>query len=303
MRDSFAKTLTKNVIKNKNIVLMIGDTGSGLFDTIQKKKPKQFINAGIAEANMVTTACGLSSYGFNIFVYAIGPHVVYRAYEQIRNDVCLNNSNVKIVSIGSGLHYADHGPTHHSTEDFAVLRCLPNLKIYSPCGDKEVAEMTNYLSNAKGPAYLRLGRGNDNLFKNKFIPKKANLVSEGSNLSIITTGAPVSETFNLIKRKFNESSIELINVNTIKPIDEVSIIKSCIKTKKVLIIEEHQKFGGLTEAISSIILNNNVKVNIFESISLNDVFCTYSGSYEGIKRKFKISAEYIEKSIKKILEQ
>ena len=110
MRDSFAKALTKNVIKNKNIVLMIGDTGSGLFDTIQKKKPKQFINAGIAEANMVTTACGLSSYGFNIFVYAIGPHVVYRAYEQIRNDVCLNNSNVKIVSIGSGLHYADHGP-------------------------------------------------------------------------------------------------------------------------------------------------------------------------------------------------
>ena len=180
---------------------------------------------------MVTTACGLSSYGFNVFVYAIGPHVVYRAYEQIRNDVCLNNSNVKIVSIGSGLHYADHGPTHHSTEDFAVLRCLPNLKIYSPCGDREVVEMTNYLSNTKGPAYLRLGRGNDNLFTSKFIPQKANLISEGSNLSIITTGASVSETFNLINKKFNKSSIELININTIKPIDKLSIIKSCNKTK------------------------------------------------------------------------
>ena len=98
---------------------------------------------------MVTAACGLSAYGFNVFVYAIGPHVVYRAYEQIRNDVYLNNSNVKIISIGSGLHYADHGPTHHSTEDFAVLRCLPNIKILSHQVILRLSKMTNYLSKFK----------------------------------------------------------------------------------------------------------------------------------------------------------
>ena len=118
MRDAFAKTLTKIILKNKKTILMIGDTGSGIFDEIKNKRPDQFINAGIAEANMVTVASGLAANGFNVFIYAIGPHVVYRAFEQIRNDLCLNESNVKIVSIGSGLHYADHGPTHHSTEDF-----------------------------------------------------------------------------------------------------------------------------------------------------------------------------------------
>lgn len=301
MRDAFARTLTKNIKKNKNQYLMIGDTGSGLFDEIEKKRPNQFINAGIAEANMVTAACGLAAYGFNVFVYAIGPHVVYRAYEQIRNDVCLNNSNVKIISIGSGLHYADHGPTHHSTEDFAVLRCLPNMKILSPSGDYEVEQMTNYLSKFKGPAYLRLGRGNDDQFKYKFNPNKAKTLKSGTNLSIFATGASVNEVYQLIEAKFKNNSIELIDINIIKPLDQATIIKSCLKTQNVLVIEEHQKYGGLTEAISSIILNNQVTIKSFNNIAVNDVFCTYSGTYEGIKEKFKISKKNIEKLILQIL--
>lgn len=301
MRDAFASTLTKNIKKNKNQYLMIGDTGSGLFDEIEKKRPNQFINAGIAEANMVTAACGLAAYGFNVFVYAIGPHVVYRAYEQIRNDVCLNNSNVKIISIGSGLHYADHGPTHHSTEDFAVLRCLPNIKILSPSGDHEVEQMTNYLSKLKGPAYLRLGRGNDDLFKKKFNMTKATTLKSGSDLSIFATGASVNEVYQLIEKKFKNKSIELINISTIKPLDQTTIKKSCLKTKNVLVIEEHQKFGGLTEAISSMILKNNITLKSFHSVAVDDVFCTYSGTYDGIKKKFKISIKDIESKISQIL--
>lgn len=301
MRDAFARTLTKNLTKNKHLYLMIGDTGSGLFDEIEKKRPNQFINAGIAEANMVTAACGLSTYGFNVFVYAIGPHVVYRAYEQIRNDVCLNNSNVKIISIGSGLHYADHGPTHHSTEDFAVLRCLPNIKILSPSGDFEVEQMTNYLSKLEGPAYLRLGRGNDDQFKNKFNANKAKILKSGSNLSIFATGASVNEVYQLIEAEFKDNLIELINVNTIKPLDQMAIIKSCLKTNNVLVVEEHQKYGGLTEAISSTILNNHITVKSFSTVSINDVFCSYSGTYDGIKKKFKISKEDIKNKIVKIL--
>lgn len=301
MRDAFAQTIAKNIKKNKNIFLMIGDTGAGLFNDIEEKNSKQFINAGIAEANMVTTACGLSAFGYNVFVYAIGPHLVFRAYEQIRNDVCLNNCNVKIVSIGSGLHYADHGPTHHSTEDFAVLRCLPNMKIYSPAGDNEVRQMTDFLSKSKGPAYLRLGRGNDDLFFKRFHPSKSNMINQGSNLSIFATGASVDETFKLIKKKFKHSLIELLNINTIKPIDEKSIKNSCAKTGKILVIEEHQVNGGLTDAVSSIILKNKIKVKYFDSISINDVFCSYSGTYEGIKENYNISKKNIEKKITKIL--
>ena len=300
MRDAFASTLINKIIKNDKIVLLIGDTGSGLFDEIRKKKPKQFINAGIAEANMVTAASGIAASGFNVFVYAIGPHVVYRAFEQIRNDVCLNNLNVKIVSIGSGLHYSDHGPTHHSSEDFAVLRSLPNLKIFSPSGDKEVIQMTSYLSKMKGPAYLRLGRGDDKNLKINFKPYKSQILTRGNKLSIFTTGCGVGECYDLIKNKFSKKSIELINISTIKPVDTKTILNSIKKTKKAIIIEEHQKKGGLAEELFSIFQRNNVICKTI-NIGIEDKFCSYSGSYEGIKNKFNISKIDINKAIKKLI--
>jgi transketolase len=301
MRDAFAKALTKIIIKNKKTILIIGDTGSGVFDEIKKKRPNQFINAGIAEANMVTVASGLSSKGFTVFVYAIGPHVVYRAYEQIRNDLCLNKSNVKIISVGSGLHYSDHGPTHHSTEDFAVLKCLPNIKILSPAGTNEVIEMTKYLSRSKGPAYLRLGRGNDDNFKKKFNIKKYPIIKKGNKLTIFATGAAVNESYELINNEFKDKSIELINVNTIKPINEKIIIQSAKKNKKIIVIEEHQKIGGLSETIFSLIAKSNIKLNKSLNVGIDDIFCSYSGSYEGIKKKFKLSKRDLKNKIESIL--
>ena len=300
MRDSFASTLTKNILNNDKIILIIGDTGSGLFDEIKKKRPNQFINAGIAEANMVTVAAGIASSGYNVFVYAIGPHVVYRAYEQIRNDVCLNNSNVKIVSIGSGLHYADHGPTHHSTEDFGVLKVLPSMKIFSPCGDEEVRQITNYLTKLNGPSYLRLGRGIDKNFNIKFNPHKSQKITEGKDLTIFTTGCGVNDCYEVTKRFYKNKSIELVNISSIKPIDKSTIIKSSKKTKKILILEEHQKIGGLADEIFKIIQQNNIKCKNI-SLGIEDVFCSYSGSYEGIKKKFKISQQDIKKAIDKII--
>ena len=301
MRDAFAKTLINKILKDKKIILMMGDSGSGLFDEIKNKRPKQFINAGIAEANMVTVASGLASNGFNVFVYAIGPHVVYRAYEQIRNDVCLNEKNVKIISIGSGVHYADHGPTHHSTEDFAVLKCLPNMKVFSPSGDNDVFEMTKYLCKYRGPAYLRLGRGNDDQFREKFNLNKSQVIQRGNKLTIFATGASVKDAYDLIKNDFNKSSIELVNVKMIKPLDEKTIIQSAKKNNKVIVIEEHQKIGGLSESIFSLLSKNKVKLSKTCGIGLNDVFCSYSGSYDGIKEKFNISKKYLKKKIINIL--
>ncbi len=301
MRDAFAKTITKIILNNKKTILIIGDTGSGVFDEIKKKRPNQFINAGIAEANMVTLASGLSSRGFTVFVYAIGPHVVYRAYEQIRNDLCLNESNVKIISVGSGLHYSDHGPTHHSTEDFAVLKCLPNIKIFSPAGKNEVEEITKYLAKSKGPAYLRLGRGNDDNFKKKFNIKNYSKIKRGNELTIFATGASVNESYELLNNEFKERSIELININVIKPINKKIIIESAKKNKKIIIIEEHQKIGGLSETILSIIAKHKIRLTKTLSLGINDVFCSYSGSYEGIKKKFKLSKKDLRHEIQSIL--
>lgn len=301
MRDAFAKTLTKIILKNKKTILMIGDTGSGIFDEIKNKRPNQFINAGIAEANMVTVASGLAANGFNVFIYAIGPHVVYRAFEQIRNDLCLNESNVKIVSIGSGLHYADHGPTHHSTEDFAVLKALPHMRILSPAGPNDVKEMTRYLAKTTGPAYLRLGRGDDTDYKRKFNFNKNEIIKKGNDLTIYATGAAVKDSYELLNNEFKDKSIELINVNVVKPIDQKTILKSARKNKKIIVIEEHQKTGGLADSIFSLITKNNIKLKKATNIGVNDVFCSYSGTYDGIKSKFKLSKKHIANEIKKHL--
>ena len=233
MRNAFAKTITNLALKDDRIILIIGDTGSGLFDDIQEKAPKQFLNTGIAEANMVSMAAGLSRSGFIPFVYAIGAHLIYRAYEQIRNDLCLNNCNVKIISVGSGVHYADHGPTHHSTEDFGILRVTPNIKIFSPSGDYETSLLTELLVNDLGPSYLRLGRGRDTITNYDVKLGNGVIIKEGKDLAIVTTGSGVYDSYNLIDDLKNENiDLELINLHTIKPIDSEMILKSIKKTKK-----------------------------------------------------------------------
>ena len=297
MRNTFAKIITKLALENRRIILLIGDTGSGLFDDLKKQAPEQFINAGIAEANMVTVASGLARAGFIPFVYAIGPHIVYRAYEQIRNDLCLNFLNVKIVSVGSGLHYADHGPTHHSTEDFGVLRVLPNIKIISPSGDYDTEMLTSLVSKDFGPAYIRLGRGKDTT--NNYEPKigKGVIIKSGDDLTIVTTGSGVNDSYTLTEKLENDDiSVEIINIHTIKPLDRKIIIESVNKTKKVIVFEEHQKTGGLGDAVASLIVEQKLQVELIK-MGIEDKFCSYIGSYEDIKNHYGLSKKYLSEAI------
>jgi transketolase len=161
--------------------------------------------------------------------------------------------------------------------------------------------MTKYLSRSKGPAYLRLGRGNDDNFKKKFNIKKYPIIKKGNKLTIFATGAAVNESYELINNEFKDKSIELINVNTIKPINEKIIIQSAKKNKKIIVIEEHQKIGGLSETIFSLIAKSNIKLNKSLNVGIDDIFCSYSGSYEGIKKKFKLSKRDLKNNIESIL--
>lgn len=290
MRNTFVKTITKLAIENDKVMLLMGDTGAGLFNELSAQSPKQFINMGIAEANMVTVAAGLANSGFIPFVYAIGSHVVYRAFEQIRNDVCLNNTNVKIVSVGSGLHYADHGPTHHTTEDIAVLKSLPNLTIFSPSGASDTEMLTLKAVEMIGPVYIRLGRGKDTSY---------NLTS-GNDVTVITTGASVSDVCEVANSLAKEGiGVRVINIHTLKPIDKETIVKAARKTKKIITVEEHQLIGGLGETIASVLLENDCNVK-FRRIGIDDVFCSYNGSYEGIKDEYGISKNFIKNAVKEM---
>ena len=297
MRNSFGKTITELALNDKRIVLLIGDTGSGVFDDLKKCAPDQFINAGIAEANMVTVAAGLARAGFIPFVYAIGPHLVYRAYEQIRNDLCLNFMNVKLVSVGSGLHYADHGPTHHSTEDFGVLRVLPNMKIFSPSGDYDTELLTRLVSEDYGPAYIRLGRGSDTSNDYEPIIGQGVKIKSGKDITIIATGPYVHDIYSLSDKLAEDGiDIEIINIHTIKPLDSKMIIESAKKSKKVIVIEEHQVTGGLGDAVASLFVENKLQVELIK-MGIEDKFCSYVGTYNGIRNKYNLGIDKIMENI------
>jgi len=299
MRNAFSQAMYDLAKENKNIMALIGDAGSGVFDEIEKEYPKQFINFGIAEANMITVAAGLSSSGFIPFTYAIAPHITLRPYEQIRNDVCFNNKNVKIVSIGGGLHYSNQGPTHHLIEDFAVLKVLPNITIFSPSNPKEAKWMTIKASEINGPVYIRIGRATDTKVEYELKVGKGVELKSGKDVTIIATGATVIDAYEAANElKEQGISVRVVNIHTIKPLDEKIIIKAVNETGGILTVEEHHIEGGLGDSVARVILENCDKPIKFKRLGIKDVFCSYCGSYQEIKKHYGYSKEDIIKEIK-----
>ena len=299
MRDEFINSISNILRKNKNVMMLNGDAGYKIFKPISSKFKSQYINCGIAEANMITVAVGLAKSGFIPFTYAIGAHLVYRAFEQIRNDVCLNKANVKMISGGTGLHYADHGPTHHSTEDISILNCIPNLTIFSPSCPFEVSKMTVEALKIKGPVYMRIGRGGSTETEKLFKLKRNTLVKSGSEGVIICTGPTVilANTISKILKEKYKKKIAVLSIHTIKPIETKSILSISKKVKNVFVIEEHQMIGGLRDIISNILISNQIKLKNYKSFGIDDKFCSYNGSYEGIKKEYKLSEKFLSQKI------
>jgi len=299
MRDSFISSISDILKKNKNVMMLNGDAGYKIFKPISSKFKSQYINCGIAEANMITVAVGLAKSGYIPFTYAIGAHLAYRAFEQIRNDVCLNKANVKIISGGTGLHYADHGPTHHSTEDISILNCIPNLTIFSPSCSFEVSKMTKEAIKIKGPVYMRIGRGGSTKSEKVFNLKRNTLIKEGTDGVIICTGPTVTIGNNISKilQEKYKLSLAVLNIHTIKPIEKKTIIKISKKVKNIFVIEEHQMIGGLRDIVSNILNSNGVRLKKFQAFGIDDQFCSYNGSYDGIKKKYQLTEKHISKKI------
>lgn len=302
MRNAFVDTLYRLAQKDKQILALLGDAGAGVFDKFSIDFPNQFLNMGIAEANMITVAAGLSHQGFIPFTYAIAPHITYRPYEQIRNDVCFNNNNVKIVSVGAGLHYSNQGPTHQSIEDFAVLNVLPNITIFSPSSPMESEQATIAASKIKGPVYIRIGRATDTKEKYAFKVGQGVQLKKGDDAAIIATGATVYDAYTAAHELEREGiSTRVINIHTIKPIDKTIIAKAAKETEVIITVEEHQITGGLGDIVASIILEEHNKPIKFKKIGVNDVFCSYCGSYQDIKEHYGLTKEEIIKQIKKLI--
>jgi transketolase len=251
MRVEFAQSMIEAFDKNDNLVFVTGDLGYMALEKVQEKFGERFINAGVAEQNMVTVSAALAHEGFIPWVYSISPFVTFRPYEQIRNDVCLHNLPVKIVGNGGGYGYGIMGATHHNIEDIGALRILPNMQVYIPFTTNDVAEAVQQMIADKRPNYLRLNMGAKvNYEVAPFAQWRK--IKDGTKGVVVGTG-PVTE--NILNSEFSEDlEVWVLSVFPIVQLPQ-ELIASINATQKLITIEEHSGECGLRETLSFHLLN------------------------------------------------
>jgi len=300
MRIAFINTLFEMAKKDNRMMLLTGDLGFSVFEKYIEELPKQYLNMGVAEQNMTGVAAGMAMEGKIPLIYSIVPFVTMRNFEQIRNDICYQNLNVKIVGVGAGFSYGPYAHTHHGLEDIGILRTLANLIILCPGDPIEVALATNAMLNHIGPVYLRLGKaGESNIHKTipNFKIGKGILIEDGKDLTIIGTSTLLQRAWEVASSlKEKGLLVRLISMHTIKPLDTQIIFESAKKTPAIFALEEHSIIGGLGSAIAEVLAENRTNV-IFKRIGVPDRFTKVIGSQEFMRRANGLSVEQIVNTI------
>ncbi len=300
MRITFVKTLLKLAKQDPNIFLITGDLGFMALEEFRDQLPKQYLNAGVSEQNMIAMSAGLALLGKKVYAYSIIPFVTMRPFEFIRNDVCYQNLNVKIIGIGAGFSYSLYGSTHHGIEDISIMRSLPNMTVVCPGDPLEVEKATLASVKHTGPMYIRLGKaGEPILHKNlkNFQLGKAIEITKGNDVSIIATSNILGEavkTAEILREKKIKASV--LSMHTIKPIDKQAIINSAKKTKLLITLEEHNVIGGLGSAVAEVLADNQLKIK-FIRLGIPDEYPHRIGSQKFFREKYNLSAEKIVQSI------
>lgn len=253
MRDAFAREVTRLAAERSDLVLLSGDIGNRMFDNFKEAAPDRFINCGIAEANMMSMAAGMAMSGLKPVIYTIAPFTTTRCLEQIRIGVAYHQAPVTIVGTGSGLSYAELGPTHHSLEDIAIIRTLPEINVVAPADSKElVAQLQDALNSSK-PTYIRIGKkGEPELHKmsTRLGIGKANLLRDGYDLLVLGVGPIIGEALKAAEALETEGcSVAVASLGSIKPLDE-EFLTAMAKNYSIWVsLEEHGIVGGLGSAL------------------------------------------------------
>jgi transketolase len=305
MRDHFIKQLTELAKKDKNIILITGDLGFGVLTDYAKRFSKQYINAGVAEQNMTAIATGLGMEGKTTFTYSIGNFCTLRCLEQIRNDACYHNANVNIVSVGGGFSYGALGYSHHATEDIAIMRALPNLRVFSPGDFWETMEITKAVAALGGVNYLRLDKssaGNTQRKGEQFQVGKARVLREGTDMTIIATGGILEVALAAADTLIKDGiKCRILSMHTIKPIDNEAIIKAATETGGIITLEEHTVDGGLGGAVGEVILDNGTYPKKFMKMGLRAGFSTIVGSQNYLRTRYELDETALIANVKKLL--
>jgi transketolase len=304
-RSGFGAGMTELGKKNENVVALCADLiGSLKFDEFKKNHPERFFQIGIAEANMIGIAAGLTIGGKIPFTGTFANFSTGRVYDQIRQSVAYSDKNVKICASHAGLTLGEDGATHQILEDIGLMKMLPGMTVINTCDYNQTKAATLALADHLGPAYLRFGRPvvpNFMPADEPFVIGKAIILNEGTDVTIIATGHLVWEA--LIAGEILESkgiSVEIINIHTIKPLDEDAILKSVSKTGCVVTAEEHNILGGLGESVARTLASNNPKPQEF--VAVQDSFGE-SGTPEQLMYTYKLNNQAIVEAVERVIKR
>ncbi|MFM7014910.1 MAG: transketolase family protein [Bacteroidota bacterium] len=304
-RSGFGAGLSQLGKENENVVALCADlTGSLKMDAFAKDHPERFIQVGIAEANMMGIAAGLTIGGKIPFTGTFANFSTGRVYDQIRQSIAYSDKNVKICASHAGLTLGEDGATHQILEDIGLMRMLPGMVVINPCDFNQTKAATIAIANYHGPVYLRFGRPSVPNFTpadQNFEIGKAVILNEGSDVTIIATGHLVWKAIEAGEQLAAKGiSAEIINIHTIKPIDEESILKSVAKTKCVVSCEEHNRFGGLGDAVAQVIIKSNPVPQ--EYVAVNDSFGE-SGTPDQLMTKYGLDTINIVEAAEKVMKR
>jgi transketolase len=303
MRDVFINRLTELAAADPRIMLITGDLGFGVLNEYQRRLPRQFLNAGIAEQNMTGLATGLALDGRIVFTYSIANFPTLRCLEQIRNDACYHDANVKIVAVGGGFSYGQLGMSHHATECLSILRALPGITIVAPGDDWEAMGAADALVKTPGTCFIQLDRASaatGGLPGETFQLGRTRRLRDGSDITLVATGGILGDTLAAADALAQEGVYcRVLSMHTIKPFDDEAIFAACRETGGIISIEEHTIEGGLGGLIAETCMEAGVLPRRFHRIGLRSGFATVVGSQSYLRRHYEIDADAIIACVKR----
>lgn len=293
-RQAYGEALASLVKENEKVVVLDADL-SGSTKTIEAKKvcPERYFDMGIAEGNMMTVAAGLAASGKIAYASSFAIFAAGRAFEQIRNSICYPNLNVKVCATHAGISVGEDGASHQSVEDMALMRSIPNMKVFQPCDATETKQIIKAISKIDGPCYVRLGRASvDDVYDENYQWQlgKGSILKKGKKVAILATGIMVQESLKALDL-LKDVEPTVVNISSIKPIDEGLIDKLSETHDLVITVEEHSIIGGLGSAVAEVLASSTNNCRLIR-LGLNDVF-GQSGNPDELLSYYKLDHQSI----------
>jgi transketolase len=297
VRTAFINELFVLAKQDPRIVLIVGDLGFGVVTPFMEQLPAQFLNAGVAEQNMTGMAAGMALSGKIALTYSIANFPTLRCLEQVRNDVCYHNANVKVVSVGGGFTYGAMGATHHAIEDLAMMRALPGLLVVAPGDPIEARAATRAIIEYTGPCYVRLGKAGEPIVHPSSINfelGKAIHMREGRDATLISIGGILQNTVRAAERLAKKGvETRVLSMHTLKPLDVDAVLAAARETEAIFTIEEHSILGGLGTAVAEVLAETEGIKSPLKRIGVPPAFSPHIGSQEYMQECHGLTDEAI----------